>query len=371
MPDAAQTTAPSTDELEVSLFGPGVGECVVMHLGNGDWIVVDSCGARRDEPPIALKYLSSLGVDISSAVRLVVVTHWHDDHIRGIAEIFRKAISAQLVCSAAVDVEDFYRIVRELSGTGAGTDEFAGLFNELVQRLPTNTRDAAATPVWALSGRPLLRVPLGEAKPRAEVIALSPSDVALALAHVRLGEELEKHRSSPLTRRLVDQSPNEAAIALWIRAGAFDVLLGSDLEESSNPRDGWHAVVADHAAAGRPRAQLFKVAHHGSNNADSADVWDSMLVPGAHAGLTPFRRQKLPRKADLERLGGRTKELFVTADPEGRKPPRRDPAVDRTLREVAKARSVQAGRMGHVRFRAPLAGGSFNVTLFDGAYRAS
>ncbi|PXF57856.1 MAG: hypothetical protein C4B58_08625 [Deltaproteobacteria bacterium] len=34
---------PSPDELEISLFGPGRGECVVAHLGNNDWLVVDSC----------------------------------------------------------------------------------------------------------------------------------------------------------------------------------------------------------------------------------------------------------------------------------------------------------------------------------------
>ena len=34
---------PRTDELEVSLFGPGVGECVIVHLGAGEWMVVDSC----------------------------------------------------------------------------------------------------------------------------------------------------------------------------------------------------------------------------------------------------------------------------------------------------------------------------------------
>ena len=108
MPVAAQTQPPTNDEIEISLFGPGVGECIVMHLGEGDWIVVDSCLGAPGEGPVALRYLSELGVNVSSAVRLVVVTHWHNDHIVGIGEVFSKATVAQLVCSAAVDVEDFY-----------------------------------------------------------------------------------------------------------------------------------------------------------------------------------------------------------------------------------------------------------------------
>ena len=35
------TRPPAPDELEVSLFGRGVGECAVVHLGSGEWLVVD------------------------------------------------------------------------------------------------------------------------------------------------------------------------------------------------------------------------------------------------------------------------------------------------------------------------------------------
>ena len=38
----AETSRPRPDELEVSLFGAGNGECVVAHCGNDDWVIVDS-----------------------------------------------------------------------------------------------------------------------------------------------------------------------------------------------------------------------------------------------------------------------------------------------------------------------------------------
>ena len=34
---------PRRDEVEVTLFGPGYGESVVVHAGVDDWLVVDSC----------------------------------------------------------------------------------------------------------------------------------------------------------------------------------------------------------------------------------------------------------------------------------------------------------------------------------------
>ena len=74
---------PKTDEIELSLFGPGIGECAVVHLGNGEWMTVDSCLAADRSTPVAVEYLISLGVDIATQFKLIVVTHWHDDHIKG------------------------------------------------------------------------------------------------------------------------------------------------------------------------------------------------------------------------------------------------------------------------------------------------
>ena len=53
MPDI-KVDPPSPDELEISLFGPGRGECVVVHLGNNDWLVVDSCLDNTSSQPVAL-----------------------------------------------------------------------------------------------------------------------------------------------------------------------------------------------------------------------------------------------------------------------------------------------------------------------------
>jgi len=32
---------PEKDEIEVSIFGPGYGECIVIHIGNNEWVVID------------------------------------------------------------------------------------------------------------------------------------------------------------------------------------------------------------------------------------------------------------------------------------------------------------------------------------------
>src|SRR4051794_37763128 len=93
---------PGPDELEVSLFGPGVGECVVVHMGAGEWFVVDSCIDSATGSPAALDYLAAMNIDVSRMVKLVVVTHWHDDHMRGASTLVRRAETAQFVCSSVL-----------------------------------------------------------------------------------------------------------------------------------------------------------------------------------------------------------------------------------------------------------------------------
>ena len=79
--------APEFGELEVSLFGPGVGEAACVHLGQGKWLLIDSCLNPNSGEPASLEYLKSLGVNPASDVVLIVVSHWHDDHVRGITKI--------------------------------------------------------------------------------------------------------------------------------------------------------------------------------------------------------------------------------------------------------------------------------------------
>jgi glyoxylase-like metal-dependent hydrolase (beta-lactamase superfamily II) len=131
------------------VFGPGIGECVVAHIGGGDWIVVDSCIDRQLGQPVALEYLKSLEVDVATRVKLVVATHWHDDHIQGIAEILMAAKNAKFVHSAAYKFQELVRLVQ------LGTNTYV-LRHERVRRRRRAPRTASpqrreARRAWAYS----------------------------------------------------------------------------------------------------------------------------------------------------------------------------------------------------------------------------
>ncbi len=130
--------APQEAEIEVSVFGPGKGECVVIHVGHGEWLIVDCCRLRKSASPIGLDYLRGLGVDPASQVKLIVATHWHDDHFAGLAELVDVCQSARFVCSAALSNREFLTLLATVGESklldDSGVDELSKVMESLTSR---------------------------------------------------------------------------------------------------------------------------------------------------------------------------------------------------------------------------------------------
>jgi len=360
---------PKSEEIEISLFGPGFGESIAVHVGLGSWIIVDSCLDRESEFPAALKYLQSIGVDFSSSVELVVATHWHDDHTRGLASVFEECTSAKFICSASLRSEEFLTLVCGLGKralmTNPGVEEFYRIIQILKQRVESS-RPESKGPEFAIADKLLWR---RDGSLDVEIHALSPSSASMALSFSEIAQLLPTE--SQTKRRAVTLGPNRVAVALWIRVGDVSLLLGSDVEETGDPATGWSGILASNT---RPsgKASVFKVAHHGSSSAHHPHVWSEMLVNEPFAVLTPFVRGKLglPTRPDVRRILENTPNGYATAPlltSLGRK---RDRTVEKTIRETVRMIRVIAGPTGHVRLRKSLQQGgnnSWSVEMFNGA----
>jgi hypothetical protein len=361
-----RSTPPNADEFEISIIGPGRGECVLLHLGNNEWCIVDSCIASGRSESVASEYLSGFANGAVEGIRLVVATHWHDDHIRGIASILRQVPSAGFYCSAALDTAIFFELVG-LVATGvqtqSGVDEFARILGLITERAGPSGR--FPTPKWAIENRKLLHLPTNGRRFPVTVTALSPSDSTLALALAEISKLLPK--TGDTQRRIPNLTPNHSSVALWIEVGPVRALLGADLLHSAHMGEGWTAVLANHQDPNL--AAFFKVPHHGSENADCPDVWNRMLIENSIAVVTPFSSgTALPKKSDLRRLSERTTNLYCTAEGKG-KTPRRENVVEKIMRRQVKARRVIEGRPGHVRVRWSLAAPAVpTIDLFNGAH---
>jgi hypothetical protein len=352
--DGNSNAPPSLDEIEISIFGPGIGECIAIHLGDNEWMIVDSCLERESRQPIALKYLAELGIDAATSVRLFVITHWHDDHIKGAAHILSACRKAKFVCSEALRSDEFIQFVRICSTrslmASSGADEFDRIFSELQLRSADKRPQSVGPDVWAIADRRLLCLPKNNRSFNVEVFALSPSDTAMTLALSEIGQLLPT--AGMPKRRAVAQSPNHVSVALWIISGNLNILLGSDLESHPDKRLGWRAVVL---SSNRPSGRAFtvKVPHHGSPNAYYHKMWSELATPEALALLTPYASgtRPLPSRDDIEKIRTHTSQIYCTGNPSGWKPPRRDSTVDKTLREIVRTRRVVHGPMGQVRVR--------------------
>lgn len=359
---------PQANELELSLFGPGIGECVIIHLGNGDWMVVDSCGGSDRQHPVALEYFEGMGVDVGRQVKLIVVTHWHDDHIRGMAQLVRYAESARFACSAALRCEEFFRLVSagsevSLIEHSSGISEFSEVLEILNRR--TGSKYPKGPDHWAMEGNRLYI----DIERKVEAWALSPSSQTITDSKWAISSMIPMP-GEPI-RRFFQTGPNDLSVAILLLFPGFNMLLGADLEKGYDEKRGWKSVI-NSGVNPKQKSQVYKVAHHGSMGASLDDIWTKLLVNQAYAILTPYARGRkpLPSSEDVIRMKRFTSSLYCTAWPATKSPPRRDSTVERTINEMVRTHRAIRKRPGHIRIRFPISGvfpSDIKVDCFDGA----
>ena len=337
---------PAVDEFELTLLGPGRGESVVAHVGDGQWLIVDCC-VQKSGGAAPLDYLASIGVD-SSAVRWLVASHWHDDHVRGFSGLVERCGQADVFASTALELDEFLILAaaepdRQFRGP-SGVSEMATTIDLLRERgtrlsvvgadtrlhLRMATEDLATFELWSLSPSAADRL---DALTQFSEYALKVGDPKLAI---------------PRPPR------NPASVVLFAQFGSATALLAGDLEASNDDARGWQAIVA---SPGRPkqRSEFLKVPHHGSEDAHDPAMWDHLLVTSPPAMVAPMRQGNvdLPRQTDIERLLDCTDRAWVTHDRTvGQSAPRPN-AVVKTIRESTRDFVSLQTTPGRVTLRCP------------------
>ncbi len=338
------------------MFGPGYGEAIAVHLGAGEWLVVDSCVDDHSSKSMPITYLQSIGADVATDVKLLVASHWHDDHVRGLSHAVEACEAAEFWCSQAMKKQAFLEIVKLHEPGSMCSNSGVREFHQILDVLERRGLGSSSTH-WAIADRRLYQRAATGQLPDCEVYSLSPSDAAVTEAFRRWGRMLG-HSIGPV-RKVTAENPNYAAVVLWVRVGARVVLLASDLENTGKNSGAWAAVLSSN---GRPtsRAAVVKVSHHGSRSGDDPGIWTTLLDPDPVAIVSPFAhgRHQLPTPTDIERINKQTCQAFITAPPRLRRSRRRSGLVARTLRETTRYVREATPPAGHVRLRAPATGAS-------------
>lgn len=310
----SQEGTAGNERIEVSVFGPGYGESIALNFGNQSWMIVDSC-LGDDGVPAAVQYLQSIGVDPAVSVKLIVITHWDDDHVKGMGHTVEVCESAEVLIPAACQAREVWAFV----GSDAAGPVPPGLreLKRVIEVLDRRRRRGEARALRiAMEDVALHDAVMETSDPPIRIWALSPSSGDRDYGLSQIGQAI-----SQLPLKRLDQ--NVFSVVLHIQIGEQAILLGGDRLATPAAR-GWGSVLEASRRRGVKPASLLKVPHHGSRTAHHDGMWDVLTGRPVVSVLTPnVKSAGLPRKEDVERLCAISDVVAISShyqDPKTREP---------------------------------------------------
>ena len=278
----------------------------------------------------------------------MLATHWHDDHIGGLADLVDACPNAKFCCAAPLVSSDFLDLLALFNKRPIS--KATGLSE--IQRVFSIVKNRRSHPSWLLEGSPVALLPEVGPAPEARITALSP----VHAEYSRFIESLAKHVPDALATKFKfpARDENDISVAVTITVGNIGVLLGADLETRRDANRGWNAVLSSTTRSNQ-KSTLFKVPHHGSETGHHDGVWAEMLIDEPVAVLTPWNRgSKLPTAGDRARTRGLAQRSFITSRITDAPILPANYAVAKTIRESDITISGADGVTGRITARLPL-----------------
>ena len=300
---------PLASELEVSLFGgQKQGESIVVHLGDDNWMIVDSFRGIKSKTPIALDYLNSIGVAYDK-VKVIVLTHYHRDHSKGIVDIASACSNAEVWIPSVFDGASFLVLMKKLVRIKNTK------FNPLLDLNELFKKDDSGEIELKRCKQDLVLYKSAVGENVVEVIGLSPNDKTIKLFEQDVKKVIEE--GNEISELVDTKDPNNQSIVLLLKTRGFNVLLTGDLEDDTEDI-GLQSILKS-KLLGKEKSAVFKVPHHGSENGYNKKVWDHFIKEDESILiLTPIKTGStiLPKESMIDRLRTDYKNLaFITSDP--------------------------------------------------------
>jgi beta-lactamase superfamily II metal-dependent hydrolase len=312
---------------ETIIFGRGTGESILMHLQDNEWLITDSC-LNDQNKPAALEYLKEQGVDPAEHVKLIIISHFHDDHISGMLETILTCKKARVHISAALTKEEFVRYIydfKKLNEVNSKTNEFS----RLCEHFQTSDRKdldqvMANTCLYT--------------KNNITIHALSPCNEDMQESRDDfVHHAVNANNNSEVLLSLPKGKPNHYCVVLRIYDTTShqqnDILLGADLEKKRNR--GWDKVCTAICAPINKKVGVFKIPHHGSETGYHTQTWNSLINDTPIGVITTYDNSLLPRQGMIDTYSARTKELYCTSDPNKGKSVVENKAINKILKNTS------------------------------------
>ena len=309
---------PEPDELEITTLGPGKasGESIVVHLGDGDWMIVDSC--KSGDLVLPLYYLKKIGVGYDKVSR-VVCTHWHTDHVRGLPKVLTECKNAQLFMAPVSDHKGNLNRILKLAGAETINSKVWNIADACVKALSENKRPG---PEYLFKNAPVFTPKPGPV----EMSAIGPSDEMFNRFMASLANV---NPDNPQVSQIEDLDGNLCCLALAINFHGQKILLGGDMEtgrcdeynfsicetQCAEHEDiGWCAAIDSIAYKANVNYNMVKLPHHSSENSHCPKMWKTAMTDPI-AVTTAFQNtqsENHPRKAMLKEYMKYCTKLYTT-----------------------------------------------------------
>jgi beta-lactamase superfamily II metal-dependent hydrolase len=320
------------NKAEVILLGTGgYGESILINLSNGKWIVVDSCTDINGNC-LPLKYLRDNNVDIEKNVTLIICTHWHDDHIRGLSNLLKYCTNANFAFAIATDVVKFLQLIEfdyekvEYNASASSTKEFHNCFKILYGR--------DKKPIYVSTDRLLYSEFVTTTNTQINLFSLSPSDATLHNFNFEISQLIDQYCIT--NRKIIYRGPNSKSVALLIEFGDSKIILGADLEvDYQNKDEGWLNVLDNSQSIKNKKAIIFKIPHHGSENGFDQRIWNELLMPNPVAKTTCYNKNMgLPTVDMIHNYQKLTDKLYFTSSTTNLKPKARSKEIEKLIQKL-------------------------------------
>lgn len=294
-------------DIKIVVFGRGNGESILVEAEDKHWIVVDSFINPISKEPAALTYLYGLGLDPREVLKTIIITHFHEDHIRGMSEIIKKAHPNASICFPDAlttnEAINYYVALDVLNGyeSISKVREMISVLDYLEQNERYPIRINQNKLIFENNSH--------------VITALSPSDYDSYLANKKFIHEVTNTPKCSFSAS--KENPNHFCIAISIqnKNSGKCILLGGDLEVCDNSNSGWTSALASIKAPSKRSIEIFKIPHHGSDTAYHIDTWENYVIDDALAMLTTFASSALPREEYIEIFKKYTSSLLCTTKP--------------------------------------------------------
>ncbi|GMU86957.1 MAG: hypothetical protein AMXMBFR48_21980 [Ignavibacteriales bacterium] len=163
---------------------------------------------------------------------------------------------------------------------------------------------------------------------------------------------INKMKKFKISRNIGKDDENVYSVVVWVSMNNMHLLLGSDLIVLNDPELGWSGIHRDFSS--EQKALVFKIPHHGSENAHHEGIWNSLISENVNSITTSYNkgRNSPPTKSDIERIAKLSRNLYHIEG--SRKKIKRDRFVEKVIEENTynnKGFFLVENQLGQVRLR--------------------